>query len=437
MVDKLKHGVFAGHVTALRAMAGGAVAVLLSSVVPAAASAQELAISCCAVGQELKFCSDGVQAWSEKSGVKVKVVSTPNSASERLALYQQLLAAGADDIDVFQVDVIWPGILGTHFIDLRPYSKGVEGEHFASIVANNTVDGRLLAMPWFTDAGVLYYRRDLLEKHGEKPPASWQQLTATAKKVMDAERKAGNSKMWGFVWQGKAYEGLTCNALEWIDSFGGGSIVDAKGKIAVNNPQAAAALELAASWVGTISPEGVLNYGEEEARGVFQSGNAVFMRNWPYAWALGNSDDSPVKGKIGVVALPKGGAGGKHTGTLGGWQLAVSKYSKHPALAADLVLHLTSRAEQKRRAIEGSYNPTIAALYEDPDVLKAVPFFGSLSATFAQAVARPSRVTRGNYNKVSTEFWEATHAVLSGKIKAPAALARLERDLKRIKRRGW
>ncbi|MEM6666538.1 MAG: extracellular solute-binding protein, partial [Pseudomonadota bacterium] len=240
-----------------------------------------------------------------------------------------------------------------------------------------------------------------------------------------------------FVWQGKAYEGLTCDALEWIDAFGGGEIVSADGEITINNPKAAEAIDLAASWVNTISPPGVLNYDEEGARGVFQSGNAVFMRNWPYAWSLANGDDSPVKGKVGVVALPKGGEDGKNTGTLGGWQLAVSKYSDNAEVAADLVMFLTSFDEQKRRAIEGSYNPTIGALYEDAEVLAAVPFFGDLYDTFTNAVARPSRVTGSNYNKVSNAFWNAVHDTLSGKADAATNLTRLERDLKRIKRSGW
>lgn len=142
--------------------------------------------------------------------------------------------------------------------------------------------------------------------------------------------------MWGFVYQGKAYEGLTCNGLEWIDSFGGGQIADATGQVTVDNARAAEALSWAASTVGKISPEGVLNYSEEEARGVFQSGNAVFMRNWPYAWALGQAADSAVKDKIGGGAACWSGADGKPTGVLGGWQLAVSAYSKNPDLAADL-----------------------------------------------------------------------------------------------------
>lgn len=421
----------------LRHLAAAAFTLLALAIPLEQACARQIAISCGAVGRELRFCTEASREWSKKRGVEVTIVSTPSSTSERLALYQQLLAVGADDVDVFQVDVVWPGILGAHFIDLTPYAKGVQAEHFSAIVDNNTVDGRLVAMPWFIDAGVLYYRRDLLDRHGATPPATWEELTATAGKVMEAERRAGNDRMWGFVWQGRAYEGLTCNALEWIDSFGGGSIVDADGRITIENPQAVRALTLAAGWVGTISPEGVLNYSEEEARGVFQSGNAVFMRNWPYAWSLANGDDSPVRGRIGIVPLPRGGPGGKHTGTLGGWQLAVSKYSRHPELAADLVLYLTSRAEQKRRAILGSYTPTIPALYRDPEVLQAAPFLGGLYETFTHAVARPSRVTGASYNKVSTAFWQAVHSVLSGKATAPAALAALERDLKRIRRSGW
>src|SRR5690606_36445569 len=128
-------------------------------------------------------------------------------------------------------------------------------------------------------------------------------------------------------------------------------------------------------WVGRISPRGVLNYDEEASRGVFQTGNAVFMRSWPYAWALAQSEDSPVRDKVGVIALPRGGEQGRHAGTLGGWQLAVSRYSRNPEAAMELVRYLTSAQEQKRRAIAGAYNPTIIGLYEDEEILAANPFF--------------------------------------------------------------
>lgn len=402
-----------------------------------AAPAATISISCGALGQELQLCEEGARAWGSATNNEVKIVSTPNSATDRLALYQQILAAGSGDIDVLQIDVVWPGILANHLIDLsQKFPASEMGRHFPSIVTNNTVDGQLKAVPWFTDAGVLYYRKDLLEKHGKQPPETWAELSSTAQEVQAAERQAGNERMWGYVYQGKSYEGLTCNGLEWIDSFGGGTIVDGEGAITISNPKAVEALAWAASLTGKIAPEGVLNYEEEEARGVFQSGNAVFMRNWPYAWALSQADDSPVKGRVGVVALPKGGADGKHTGTLGGWQLAVSRYSANPELAADLVAYLTSEAEQKRRAIKGSFNPTIPELYDDPEVLQAVPFFGSLKATFVDAVARPSRVTGARYNQVSSEFFSTAHSVLSGQEQAGPALEALATKLDRLSRGG-
>ncbi|WP_082733739.1 ABC transporter substrate-binding protein [Polycladidibacter hongkongensis] len=416
--------------------------VLLGTVFAAAgalgsASAAEVAVTCDTVGQAHDLCVKAVQEWEAKTGHTAKIVSVPQSATERLALYQQILGSGSNDIDVFQIDVIWPGILGSHLLDLKPYSKGVENEHFKPIIENNTYKGKLVAMPFYTDAGLMFYRKDLLEKYGKSVPTTWEELTATAKDVQAKERAAGNDKMWGFVYQAKAYEGLTCDAIEWIDSFGGGDIVNAEGDITVNNPKAAEALTLAASWVGDIAPEGVLNYMEEDARGVFQSGNSVFMRNWPYAWSLGQGADSPIKGKIGVTAVPKGGADGKASGALGGWQMAVSKYSKDPEAAASLALWLTSKEQQKNNAIEGSYNPTITALYDDKDVLAANPFMGDLKATFTNAVARPSRATGANYNKVSNAFYNAVHNVISGKSEADASLAKLEKDLKRIKRKAW
>jgi trehalose/maltose transport system substrate-binding protein len=418
----------------LRAALLGAALGVTASPAPAAT----ISISCGAVGLELQLCQEGANAWAEATGNQVKVISTPNSATERLALYQQILAANSSDIDVFQIDVIWPGILASHLIDLKEYiDDETIAQHFPAIIENNTVDGHLVGMPWFTDAGILYYRKDLLEKHGKTPPVTWEDLNQTAIEIQDAERAEGNDKMWGFVFQAKAYEGLTCNALEWIDSFGGGTIVADDGSITINNEKAAEALNLASTWIGSIAPEGVLNYAEEEARGVFQSGNAVFMRNWPYAWALGNAEDSPIKGKIGVSALPMGsGDGGKHTGTLGGWQLAVSRYSNNVELAADLVKHLTSYDEQKRRAIEGSYNPTIAALYKDQEVLAASPFFGELYETFTNAVARPSRVSGEKYNQVSSEFFNAVHTVLSGETDAASSLEALESKLDRLSRGG-
>jgi len=412
-----------------------AIALAVLPLACAPVQAAVIRISCGAVGRELEMCRESAQAWAGRTGNQVEVVATPNDSSERLALYEQVLASGSDRIDVFQVDVVWPGMLGSHFIDLRPYARGAEAGMFADFVASDTKAGRLVAMPWFINGGLLFYRKDLLARYGLPVPRTWDELAAAARRVQDAERAAGNDRMWGWVWQGRAYEGLTCDALEWVSSWGGGAIVEPDGRISIDNPRAAAALRAAAGWVGTISPAAVLNYAEEESRGVFQAGNAVFLRNWPYAWSLAQAPQSAIRGRVGVAALPHG-PGGEPAATLGGESLAVSKYSRAPAAAADLVMFMTSAAVQKHRAIAGSFNPSLLALYRDPDVVAANPFMGELFPVFTHAVARPTVIAGARYNQVSNEFWNAAHDVLSGREKADRALEALAGTLDRVSRGG-
>ncbi len=400
----------------------------------AGARAATITISCGAAGQEIKECQDAGDAWGKRTGNTVKVVGAP--AAERLTLYQQYLAAGSSDIDIYEIDVIWPGILAQYLVDLTDkVDAATVAAHFPSIIANNTVHGKLLALPMYTDAGILYYRKDLLDKYGFKPPATWADLETQARTIQDKERAAGHAEMQGFVWQGKSYEGLTVDALEWVDSSQGGTIVGNDGKITIDNPAAAKALNRAAGWVGKISPQGVLNYSEEESRGVFQSGDAVFMRNWPYAWSLAQADGSPIRDKVGVAALPAGD-GGTSAAVLGGWQMSVSKFSKNQDAAIDFVKYLCSAEQEKQHAILYSQNPTIEALYKDPDVLKANPFLSSLFDVFTHTVARPSRVAGLRYAQLSAEFQTAVHDILSAGGGAEKQLPLLQTKLDRLSRGG-
>lgn len=386
------------------------------------------------VGEGGRWMKARAQEWAEKTGNQLEYVSRPNSSSQTLSMFDQYWAAQSPDVDAYMIDVIWPGIAAPHAVDLKKYFKEEEiSQHFPRIIENNTVDGQLVALPVFTDAGILYYRTDLLQKYGFKnPPETWDDLVKGAQDIQDGERRAGKPDFQGFVFQGGAYEGLTCDGLEWIYSFGGGTIVDRDKVITVNNPKAIKALETAKSWVGTIAPRGVTTYQEEQARNLFQGGDAAFMRNWPYAYALGNAPQSPIAGRFDVMILPQGGADGRHAATLGGWQLMVSKYSKYPEATADLIRYLCSAEIQTRRAIDLSNLPTRPALYKDKQILAKNPWFTRMLGVFENAVARPSTVLQANYNEVSTAFFQHVNNVLNGNESAKVAVSEIERTAKRV-----
>ena len=398
--------------------------------------AEELFYVSGAVGNAVENFKALVAPWEASSGHTVTLVPMPASTTDQFAQYRLWLAAGATDIDIYQTDVIWAPQLADHFVDLTEVAKDLAPTHFPSIIESQTVAGKLVALPIFTDAPALYYRKDLLEKYGVAVPKTWAELTTAAQTIQDGE-KAANPDFWGFVWQGNAYEGLTCDALEWVKSHGGGQIVEADGTVSINNPNAIAALEQAKAWVGTISPEGVLAYQEEEARGVWQTGNAAFMRNWPYAYGLGNGDDSAVKGLFAVTTLPVGKEGDPSAATLGGWNVAVSKYSTKQEAAISLVMYLAGPEAQKQRAINESNLPTIVALYDDADIAAAQPIIPQWKDVFLNAVPRPSAPTLGKYAEVSNKFFSAVHATLSGTGTAAENLAALEADLNDLKGEGW
>ncbi len=352
--------------------------------------------------------------FNEITGAEATLIKGAESTTDRLQFYLQTFAAQSSDIDVAQIDVIWPGILYSHAVDLS--DSVPPGEFFERIVANNTVQDTLVGIPVFTDAGILYFRTDLQEKYGFEPgaPETWDDLEEQAQTIMEGE--IGDSPAFtGFVWQGNAYEGLTCDALEWQYSQDGGTIIDAdSGEVTLNNENAVAAFERAASWVGGISPDAVTGYMEEDARGVWQGGNSAFMRNWPYAYANGQEEGSVIKDLFDVGLLPAGD-GGQHAATLGGWQVFVSAYSENQDVAKEFAKYWASAPIQKSRSIERANLPTIGDLYEDPDVLAAQPYYEAMFDVFAGgAVPRPSTASADLYNDVSIVYFTGVNQILTG-----------------------
>jgi trehalose/maltose transport system substrate-binding protein len=373
-----------------------------------------------------------LQQFTRETGIRVKLLPSPESAREKLALWQELLGTGASGPDVYGIDVIWPRILNEDFIDLKPYFASEISAQFPVIAASYSVDHKLVAMAYRADLGLLFYRTDLLRQYGyREPPSTWDELEAMATRIQAGERAKGKKEFWGFVWQGAAAEALTCNALEWQAAEGGGQIIEEDKTISVNNPRATRAWQRAARWVGSISPPSIVGYEEWDALNVWVAGDAAFMRNWPTAYVDSQAAGSPIRNRFDITLLPGGKAG--RVGTLGGAGLAVSRFSAHPREALELVRYLSRRDVQVKRSSVLSVPPTLPELYDLPEVLEPNPRFALLSQALRTGiVSRPSTVTGKKYEVVTGAYIQAVHSVLTGEKSAPEAAAGLEKELIRI-----
>lgn len=378
---------------------------------------------------------EGLDEFTRKAGIRVDFVPAWGTSTDQLTLIRQTLSQHFSTPDVYLIDVIWPGTLHRELLDLTPYLDEDARAHLPELLRNDTTDGRVVALPFYMNAGLLYYRTDLLRKYGfSRPPRTWKELEKMAARIQSGERRAGHSGFWGYVWQGAAYEGLTCNALEWQASFGGGRIIEPDGTISVNNPRTAQALSEAAGWAGSISPPSVLSYREADSLNVFRSGNAAFMRYWSSGYHSNSTADSAVRGRFNVALLPAGPYG--RAQTIGGFELAVSRYSAHPRKAAELVVYLTGSKAQKARAIQEGYLPTIPRLYSDREVLAAVPEVKVVSESSRDSwVSRPS-IAAEMYSTVSKYYYTAVHRVLSRQCGPEKALNDLEKELADLKVRA-
>ena len=352
---------------------------------------------------------------------------------------QQLLERHSSEVDVSLIDLIWTDPLADHLLDLSQDLENELQSYFSLYIENNTVAGRLVALPYMADVGMLFYRADLLAKYGfAEPPVTWDELEVMAAEIQAGERAAGHKAFWGFVWQGQNYEGLTCNALEWQISHGGGRLIEPEGVITVNNPQTVAAFKRAVRWIGTISPVTVTEPGSGNEMFSFNdwnewvAGNVMFMRNW-VGFSGERVDNLKGKGQLGLTRLPSGGA--SSAATLGGQQIAISKYARHPRAAIELVRYATSLKAQLQRVISWPYwPPTISALYDHPQVVAAHPYMPKLKEMFSSGnlVARPSKVCGKLYPQVSKAYSTAVHSILTGQVEAATAVAELEARLVEI-----
>jgi multiple sugar transport system substrate-binding protein len=323
-----------------------------------------------------------------RRGVRVDLVEGPQSTDLRENLYTAALLARDPTYDLVYMDVTWVAKLAAagwlQPLDDR-FPAAARGRFLPAAMSAGEYDGRLYRIPVRTDVGMLFYRRDLLEAAGIARPRDFGEMERAAQTLQ------APPGVWGLVWQGRQYEGLVCNFLEVLAGHGGFWVDPATLEVGLDRPEAFEALSRIVRWVrpGGVSPPGVTTYQEEESRRLFQDGRAVFLRNWPYAWRLAQADDSPLRGRVGVMPMVHE-PGGRPSATLGGWGLGISAFSRHPDLAFAFIEHATSLEGQRLLCGPTGYAPARVDAYEDEVLLGNNPFLAELRRLHDHAVARPA-----------------------------------------------
>jgi multiple sugar transport system substrate-binding protein len=324
---------------------------------------------------------------AEHPGTHVDLVEGPQSTDLRESLYTTSLLARDPTFDLVYLDVTWtPKFAAAGWLRALDDSfPPTERQRFLSHAWDAGVfDDHLFRVPVRTDMGLLLYRQDLLDSARLRPPATFDQLLGCA------ELLGSPPARWGYVWQGAQYEGLVCNYLEVLAGYGGYWIDPETDDIGLEDPEAVAAATFLVDCTREhASPPGVATYQEEESRRIFQDGRAAFLRDWPYAYRLSQQAGSPLAGRVGVLLMPSSNGGGRPTGTLGGWGLGVSRYSKHPDVAIEFIRFATSEPSQRALCAPTGYAPALDAAYRDSTLLAVNPFLTRFRALHRHCVVRP------------------------------------------------
>ncbi len=367
----------------------------------------------------------------ERENPRVELVTEalPNASDLAHQFFLTSLEGGARDFDVLVADVVWvPEFARAGWIaDLSEHfpPERLREDFFPGPVEAVVVEGRTYAVPWYLDVGVLYYRTDLVPR----APRTYAELERFAREAM-----AKTPGLQGYVWQGRQYEGLSCNVYEALWGHGGRAL-SADGRVLLDDAPAREALSYLRGLIARgVSPATVTGFSEEESRRVFQEGRAVFMRNWPYAWSEAQKPDSPIRGKVGIAPLPTV-SGEPGSGALGGWQLAVNAHvsPERRKLAARLIAHLTSPEANRVLALNYARNPPRPAVYQDPRLREEAPFIASLLPLVERAKPRP---VTPYYNLISDVLQSEFSAAVAGLRTPEAALKRAQRQVDHLTGEG-
>ncbi len=362
---------------------------------------------------------------SEHPRQQVTPIYLPDDADDQYAQLVTNLQAHSTVYDVMSLDVIWTAeFASSGWIAPISSSAFPLSQFLRPAVATATYQGHLYAVPFTSNATLLYYRTDILKAAGARPPTTWAQLASLARTV------APRYGVGGYGSQFQAYEGLTVNFAEAVQSAGGSLLAPNGTAVTVDSPQATEAMKFLVSglhqgWI----PQAALGWNEEASRQAFESGKLLFLSNWPYVYgeASARVPGNKVAGRFAVTALP--GLHGPGSSTLGGANLAISSFAPHPATALAFVKFLTSVSSERQVLLRSALPPVWTSLYSQPALIRRFPFLPVLKQAILTARPRPAIV---NYNQFSLAISSAVHQALAQRQSASATLAELSAELRQI-----
>ncbi len=342
----------------------------------------------------------------ENPGIRIQIIEAPNSTDLAENLYTSAFILGDSPYDLVYMDVIWTSKFAAAgwLLDLSDRTTEEDLKVFLEKdVEAGRYKGKLYRIPIRSDVGMLYYRKDLLEQAGVQPPETFEDLLKISQQLQ--QKKAAS---WGYVWQGAQYEGLSAMFVEILQGFGGFWVNPETNEVGLDQPEAIKAIEFLRSAIAQgVSPPGVTTYREEDTRRLFVSGEAAFLRNWPYVWPSANEDASKIKDKVGIkpmVHLP-GQTGGA---CLGGWGMGIARTSRHPEEAWKAIQYFSSVEPQRRFTLETGNISSRRDIFADPQVIAKYPHYPQLQKVAESAVLRPSIAQYAQASDILQRYLNAT-----------------------------
>jgi multiple sugar transport system substrate-binding protein len=358
---------------------------------------------------------------------KVEITELPESADDQRSQMIQNAQAKSKEFTILNLDVVWTAEFAANRWVVQLPEDQFDLDQFLEPAVNTAkYRDNLYAVPVYSDGGLLYFRKDLLDAAGVQPPKTWDEMAAACQKV---KSNPANANLGCYAGQFDKYEGLTVNFSEAVQSAGG-SILDESGKPTVNTPEAKEGLNFLVDGVKSQSiPAAAVTYKEEEGRRAFQEGELIFHRQWPYQYAKANATDgsSKVAGKFDVAPLP--GKDGPGVSTLGGHNFAISAFAENKATALDFIKYFTSEEAQRSNLLATSQAPTRTSLYDDAELVKQFPYLTTLKESILNAVPRPQAV---KYGDVTAAIQEAAYGAMNGEVSTDDALAELQTKLESL-----